>query len=286
MQEQLHLIVDAGGSSTSWYVINSQGIHTKEHSTGFSPVHQPVEDLKALIEQSSLAALNIDYVYFYGAGIGNTNNAKIVKEALQESFKTAKIEVYSDLLAAAHATAGNKPGVTCILGTGSNVSFYDGKQLISRHHSLGFILGDEGSGAYLGKQVLQHYFYNTFEDDLRTSFEKSFQHDIDEVLLNTYKKPNPNKYLAQFAMFLSYHRGHYMIENILEDSFLNFLNAQVLKYREAWTHSIHFIGSISNEFKDVLETLHQQFGLELGKVLKDPMEGLVDYYLEKIKALN
>lgn len=280
------LIIDAGGSSTTWTVINAHEIIHLITTDGFSPVHQFKEDLWALIQTAELQQFAVNNIYYYGAGISGKINKELVKSTLQEAFPKAPIEVYSDLLAAAHATSGNEEGISCILGTGSNVCFFDGQQIISRHHSLGYILGDEGSGADLGKRVLQYYFYNTFDETLSNSFKKTFDADIKNVLDRTYKGTNANRYLANFAHFLAQHRGHYMVENIIEDAFLNFLNAQVLKYREAWTHPIHYIGSIAYEFRDILATLHESMGLQLGIVIKDPMEGLIPYYQQQITTLD
>lgn len=284
MSPHNQLIIDAGGSSTTWAVVNAQEKIHQVVTEGFSPIHQFEEDLLALIQTAELQQFAVDHIFYYGAGISSPSHQELVQNALYKAFPKATIEVHSDLLAAAHATSGRQEGISCILGTGSNVCFFDGKEIVLRHHSLGYILGDEGSGADLGKRVLQYYFYNTFDDTLKKSFEKTFDADINNVLERTYKGHNANRYLANFAQFLAQHRGHYMVENILEDAFLDFLNAQVLKYRESWTHPIHYIGSIAYEFNDVLTSLHETMGLQLGTVLKDPIDGLIPYYQQKIKA--
>ncbi len=144
--------------------------------------------------------------------------------------------------------------------------------------SLGYVLGDEGSGAHLGKKVLQYYLYNTFDKDLKSRFDAMFVTNQMEILEHLYKKPFPNRYLAGFAIFLSDNRGHYMVENILEDGLNDFFFNHLYKYRESWTLPINFIGSIAYGFKDVLQELCSSYELSLGHVLKNPMEGLVKYH--------
>jgi N-acetylglucosamine kinase-like BadF-type ATPase len=143
---------------------------------------------------------------------------------------------------------------------------------------LGYVLGDEGSGAHLGKKVLQYYLYNTFDEDLKSRFDAMFVTNQKEILENLYKKPFPNRYLASFAIFLAENRGHYMVENILEDSFNEFFYTHVYKYSESWTMPINFVGSVAFGFRDVLYDLSSSYELELGRVLKNPMEGLVIYH--------
>jgi len=143
---------------------------------------------------------------------------------------------------------------------------------------LGYILGDEGSGAYLGKKVIQHYLYKTFDEELETRFVKSFNTSSVEILESVYMKPLANRYLASFAVFLAENRGHYMIENILEDSFNEFFFNHLYKYRETWSLPIHFTGSVAYGFSDVLKELCGTYELELGMVLKKPMDGLIKYH--------
>jgi N-acetylglucosamine kinase-like BadF-type ATPase len=143
---------------------------------------------------------------------------------------------------------------------------------------LGYVLGDEGSGAYMGKKVIQYYLYNTFDEDLMERFKAKFNTNAVEILEAVYKKPLPNRYLASFAIFLAENRGHFMIENIIEDGLNDFFFNHVYKYRESWTMPIHFIGSIAFGFKDVLKDLCNSYELQLGRVLKNPMEGLIKYH--------
>ena len=143
---------------------------------------------------------------------------------------------------------------------------------------IGYILGDEGSGAYLGKKVIQHFLYNTFDEEIMARFEKQFKTTPVEILETVYKQPLAHRYLASFAIFLAENRGHYMIENIIEDGLNDFFFTHIYKYKESWTYPINFIGSIAFGFKDVLQDLCKTYELELGRVLKTPMKGLIEYH--------
>jgi glucosamine kinase len=156
--------------------------------------------------------------------------------------------------------------------------FLQWKKIVKNRPGLGYVLGDEGSGAYLGKKVIQYYLYNTFDEELKLKFDQKYNTSGVEMLENVYKKPLPNRYLAGFSLFLAENRGHYMIENILEDGLNDFFFYHLRKYKEAWTLPISFVGGIAYGFKDVLQELCKSYEFELGKVLKNPMEGLIEYH--------
>jgi len=202
----------------------------------------------------------------------------MVSRALKKNFPTADIEVDHDLMGAARAVCGHEKGVACILGTGSNSCYYNGKKIMKNSPGLGYVLGDEGSGAYLGKKVLQYYLYNTFDEDLRSRFDAKYVTNASEILDNIYKKPLANRYLASFTMFLAENRGHYMIENIIEDGLNDFFFNHIYKYGESWKYPIHFIGGVAYEFRDILLDLAGGYELTVGKIMKNPMEGLAVYH--------
>ncbi len=274
------LIADSGATKCEWCLIDG-GNKKKIMTTGISPYFLNAEQIEQLLLKSLVPKLKdavVTEVHFYGTGLSNKNNALILKTVLKKVFKKAKIAVETDLTAAARALCGTKKGIACILGTGSNSCFYDGKKITKNSPGIGYILGDEGSGAYLGKKVIQYYLYQTFDEELMTSFQKRFLVDPIDILENVYKKPLANRYLASFAIFLAENRGHYMIENIIEDGLNDFFFTHIYKYKESWTHPINFIGSIAFGFKDVLQELCNSYELELGKVQKAPMKGLIDYH--------
>jgi N-acetylglucosamine kinase-like BadF-type ATPase len=274
------LIADSGATKCEWCLLN-KGKKKKIITTGISPYFLNAEQIEQLLIKQLVPKLkdaSINEVHFYGTGLSNQNNALILKSVLKKIFKKAKISIETDLTAAARALCGKEKGIACILGTGSNSCFFNGRKIINNSPGIGFILGDEGSGAYLGKKVIQYYLYQTFDEELMASFEKRFLTNPMEILENVYKKPMANRYLASFAIFLAENRGHYMIENIIEDGLNDFFFTHIYKYKESWTHPINFIGSVAFGFKDVLQELCNGYELELGKVMKAPMKGLIEYH--------
>lgn len=277
------LIADSGATKCEWSLIGD-GKKKKVITMGISPYFLSQNEICDILLKELLPKLKnaaIGEIYYYGTGLSNPNNVKIIKAALKKVFPKAKAEVQNDLLAAARALCGNEKGIACILGTGSNSCFYNGKKIIKNSPGLGYVLGDEGSGTYLGKKVIQYYLYNTFDEDLKSRFDAKFVTNPVEILENVYKKPLPNRYLASFATFLAENRGHYMIENIIEDGLNDFFYNHLYKYKETWTLPINFVGSIAYGFKDVLKDLCNNYELELGKILKTPMEGLIQYHTKK-----
>ncbi|MCX6299589.1 MAG: N-acetylglucosamine kinase [Bacteroidetes bacterium] len=274
------LIADSGATKCEWCLITN-GKKKTILTQGISPYFLDEAQIITILNKSLIPKLKevvIEEVFFYGTGLSNANNALIVKKALKSLFKKAKIQIETDLTAAARALCGKKKGIACILGTGSNSCYYDGKKMQKNSPGIGYILGDEGSGAYLGKKVIQHFLYNTFDEEIMARFEKQFKTTPVEILETVYKQPLANRYLASFAIFLAENRGHYMIENIIEDGLNDFFFTHIYKYKESWTYPINFIGSIAFGFKDVLQDLCKTYELELGRVLKTPMKGLIEYH--------
>lgn len=276
----IKLIADSGATKCEWCLINN-GKKKTFLTQGISPYFLSGEQIVTLLQKELMPKLKnvvVDELHYYGTGLSNPNNVKIVKKSLKKLFPFARIEANTDLLAAARALCGKKKGIACILGTGSNSCFYNGKKILKNSPGLGFILGDEGSGAYLGKKVIQYYLYHTFDDDLMSRFDAKFTTTTVEILENVYKKPMANRYLASFAIFLAENRGHYMIENIIEDGLNDFFFNHLYKYRESWILPINFIGSVAFGFKDILQELCNTYELELGNILQKPMDGLVKYH--------
>lgn len=274
------LIADSGATKAEWCLVNN-GKKKTVFTQGISPYFLNTEQITDLLVKElkpKLKNTEVDEVYYYGTGCANPVNAKSVKKAVSKVFTGAKVDVTHDLMAAARALCGRQKGVACILGTGSNSCYYDGKKIVKNSPGLGYVLGDEGSGAYLGKKVIQYYLYGTFDDELRGRFDLTYTTNTTEILENVYKKPMPNRYLASFTKFLADNRGHYMIENIIEDGLNDFFFNHLCKYRETWTLPIHFAGSVAFGFRDVLQQLCDSYEFELGKVMKNPMEGLVAYH--------
>jgi len=275
------LIADSGSTKCEWCLL-ANGKKKKIFTTGMSPYFLSAEQMVELLQKELVKKLKdvyINEIYYYGTGLGNPANGVLLKKVLKKVFPAAKkIEANIDLLAAARAVCGHEKGIACILGTGSNSCYYNGKKIIKNSPGLGYVLGDEGSGAYLGKKVVQHFLYNTFDEELMFAFDKKYNINANEILNHVYQQPQPNRYLASFAIFLAENRGHYMVENIIEDGLNDFFFTHLYKYRESWLYPISFVGSVAYGFKDVLKNLCETYELELGKVLKQPMDGLVAYH--------
>lgn len=277
--QPLTLIADSGSTKAEWCL--PAGNHPTVFTQGISPYFLNTNQIVALLQTELKPRLNntpIGQLFYYGTGCANPHNAKSIRKALQQVFPETRVVVETDLMAAARAGCGHNKGIACILGTGSNSCFYNGKKILRNSPGLGYVLGDEGSGAYLGKKVLQYYLYDTFDEELRARFDARFTTSRVEVLDHVYKQPLPNRYLASFTPFLAENRGHYMIENIIEDGLNDFFFQHLNKYPEIWKHPVHFIGGVAAGFADLITDLCASYGFELGSILKNPMEGLVRYH--------
>ena len=274
------LIADSGSTKAEWCLV--QGKKKKTFYTGgISPYFLNGSQIQQQINRElipSMGKIKIDQVFFYGTGCKSKINHKLVKTALKSVFPKADIMVDHDLMGAARALCGNEKGVACILGTGSNSCYYNGKKIVKNSPGLGYVLGDEGSGAFLGRKVLQYYLYNTFDEDLRSRFDARYVTNAAEILENVYKRPLANRYLASFALFLAENRGHFMIENIIEDCLNDFFFYHIIKYRESWILPVNFVGGVAYGFRDVIKELCSNYELTLGSILQNPMEGLVLYH--------
>jgi glucosamine kinase len=275
------LIADSGATKCEWCLVGPKKKTQVVFTQGISPYFLNAAQIESIIRNElmpHLAKSRISSIYYYGTGCANPDNAKIVRKSLEQVFGKGDIMVTHDLMAAARALCGDNKGIACILGTGSNSCFYNGKKIVKNSPGLGYVLGDEGSGAYLGRKVLQYYLYNTFDEELRYKFEQKYPVTVVDVLENVYKKPFPNRYLATFTLFLSENRGHYMIENIIEDGLNDFFFTHLCKYGESWKYPISFVGGVAFAFRDVITDLCSAYEFELGNILKNPMEGLIGYH--------
>lgn len=277
----LQLIADSGSTKAEWCLVENGRRKKSIITQGISPYFLTGSQIEELLRKELLPKLKQALpaeCWYYGTGCSNPAHVQMLTKVLRKLLPGTSVHVNHDLMGAARALCGNKPGVACILGTGSNSCFYNGRRIVKNSPGLGFILGDEGSGAYLGRKVVQHYLYNTFDPDLMDRFNAKYSTDAPAILEAVYKGPLPNRYLAAYTGFLVENRGHYMIENIIEDSFNDFFFNHLYKYKESWTHPIHFIGSVAYGFRDVLKDMCNNYELQLGRVLKHPLDGLLEYH--------
>ncbi|WP_075589796.1 ATPase [Labilibacter marinus] len=274
------LIADSGSTKTEWQLIESKHPSQTCFTKGINPFYQSVEDIIISLKSDySLIKDNIDNVYFYGAGCANEEQNNIVKEALSSFFNGADIQVNSDLLGAAHSLCQDKPGIACILGTGSNSCYYNGKEIIENVSPLGYILGDEGSGAVLGKLLMADLLKNQLPSEIQQLFYETYKLTPQDIMNAVYKEPFPNRYLAQFSQFMIQQIHHPEIEAIVSQSFNDFINRNLLQYSRYAELPIHFTGSIAFYFKQPLSKAIQQHSLQLGQVTASPMQGLIEYHI-------
>jgi len=277
---EVKLIADSGSTKTEWCLIGRNKNKTII-TQGLCPYFLTADQIADVMTNELVPAIKTSHptqIFFYGTGCKDPANARLVTRAIRKVFKDSKIQVEHDLIGAARALCGREKGVACILGTGSNSCYYNGKKIIKNSPGLGYVLGDEGSGAYLGKKVIQYFLYNTFEPDLMDRFHLKYNTNAADILEAVYKKPLPNRYLSGFVPFLVENRGHFMIENIIEDGFNDFFFNHIFKYAESWTLPVNFTGSVAYGFRDVLKDMCSSYELQLGKVLKNPMEGLIKFH--------
>jgi len=223
-------------------------------------------------------------IIFYGTGVSSISTVNIMEHCLRALFKGERISLHHDLLGAVRALCGNEPGIACILGTGSNSALFNGTELIKKSPALGFILGDEGSGAHIGKSLLTDYLYKQVPEPLDNHLSNDLGLDRETIMNKIYKESNPNRYLASFCELLSGFRGLNYVEQLLKDSFTTFMKQHVLIYDASHDLPIHFTGSIAHHFGDVLANLCEEKGLSLGKIVDRPVEELVQYHLNEYHA--
>lgn len=274
------LIADSGSSKTAWRFIAGDGVVTKIQTNGINPFHQSSEEIDAIVKDPNLvtiAAKTYD-VFFYGAGCNYDDKKKIVSDCLKKIFPFADITIEHDLLAAARAVCGHQEGVACILGTGSNSCFYDGENIAQNSPSLGYILGDEGSGTYMGKKLLRDYLYSSLPQSLHEKFVEKYGLTIDIILDNVYRNYLPNKFLASFSEFIYENIRHPYMYGLVYESFYDFLDRHVCQYDRYKEVPTHFVGSIAFYYKDILQKVADDLELTLGNIIETPAEGLITYH--------
>jgi len=275
------LIADSGGTKTTWAfveavdkvkIVETEGIHPYfRDSYQMSQIiwHLP----KELIEE-------VSELQFYGAGCGARAQAQNVQNVLSDCFPNeTKIEVHTDIFGAARALCQREAGIAGILGTGSNTCRYDGRQIIEKSRGFGFILGDEGSGAVMGKRLMVDYLYQKMPLHLLQKLEYRLQLTPDKVLEQVYKNSAPNRYLAKFSYFIHEHRNETYIQELLQSHFEDFFRKRILVFEGHQNLPLHLIGSIAFHFQAEIKKVASEFGIELGKILQNPIQDLIQYHI-------
>ncbi|MCQ2219314.1 MAG: ATPase [Paludibacteraceae bacterium] len=280
----MYIILDSGSTKTEMLVRQKGGDSTIIFP-GINPFYQTEEEVFALLEDNVNEKVNrqaVENIFFYGAGCSFPEKKNIVRNALEKSFPNAEIAVENDLLAASRALFQTKRGIACILGTGSNSCLYNGKEIEQNVSPLGFILGDEGSGAVIGKKFVADCLKNQMPKDLSEAFFSQQQTTVQAVMDNVYKKPFPNRYLASICRFIYGFRETPYVQNLLRTSFTEFFVRNIKQY-PINGENIGFVGSIAHYFKEELTEVAQEQGYNIGSILKQPMEGLAKFHANKCK---
>lgn len=276
------IIADCGSTKCDWLLVHSGRDQQLENTVGFSPFFHSTEEIKAIVSTQLLPKLKaetVTHIWFYGTGVHDEHRADIILKALQAVFPDAKIEVEHDLLGAARATCGRSAGIACILGTGSNSCYYDGVKILDNVPSLGWLLGDEGSGTHLGKALLRAWYYRELPTDLNTAFAAAYPEGPDAIKDRVYEK-GANAYLATFTRFLGDNLNHPYVKNLVAASLGEFLDRHVCKYSGYQHVPVHFVGSIAHHFQEVLVKCMDDRRLKPGTVVRKPIYPLSDYHLE------
>ncbi|RTQ52138.1 N-acetylglucosamine kinase [Hymenobacter gummosus] len=283
------LIADGGSTKTSWCQLDLADPQQRVHfnTEGYNPYFIDTAGIVASLDQSLPDTLNrqaVREVSYYGAGCSTQQNVAIVEKAMRQVFPLANVFVGHDLLASARALLGNKPGFAAILGTGTNSAIYDGKDITHNIDSLGYFLGDEGSGSWIGKRLLRDYMRGLLPDGLQEAFRQQYGLDNEQIFDRVYNQPLPNRFLASFSKFAYDHNNVSYCRDIVVDGFEAFFKNLVIQYPGYQNYSFNCVGSVGYNFRDALAQVARAHGMEVGKIIRSPIDSLVDYHVEMAAA--
>lgn len=282
-------IIDGGSTKCDWMILENSGkLNLKTTTLGFNPNITSPEFISQEIDKNQdlfFLKNHIEKVFFYGSGCGTAENCQKVEKEFVKTFPTAEISIKEDMTAAAYAAYNGNPAIVGILGTGSNSCFFDGEKIRTDLPSLGFLIGDEGSGSALGKHLLRRFFMKKLPKDLEEDFIQTYRLTIDDAIKNMYHNPRANAYLGEFNKFIAERKKHPYFQNMVFDEMKNYLDYQVLPYPEAGEVEVNCIGYIAFIYEDILRAAAAELNLKIGKVVQKPIESLVDYHKKYILDL-
>jgi glucosamine kinase len=278
------VIVDSGSTKADWEIIHADGKRELHKTMGFNPFFHDADRVETELKKQFVHEVDCaaaQWVYFYGAGCSDAMRCKMIYDGLIRIFPNAHIEVDHDLLACARAVCGTKAGIACIIGTGSNTCLYDGEKVTDNVTNLGYLIGDEGSGSHIGKRLIRAYFYRELPMDIKADFEAAYPEGKREILNRIYGEA-PNVYLASYATFISSHKHHFFMQQLVSESFDELIRRHILKYEDCHRLPINFIGSIAHHFQDILNICLERRNLRLGAVIQKPIDNLVKFHLQNM----
>ena len=273
----MNLIIDIGGTKGRWYLVD-KSITSSYETNGFNPFTSSISTLEQILKnlEDKFEFNSIKNIYYYGAGISAVSKKIIVKNKLEQFFSSSKIEIYSDLFGSCRALCSNLEGVVCILGTGSNSCYFDGKKIINKINSLGYLLGDEGSGYDIGKKFLRSYLRGNLPKEIENSFKEEYDSSND-MLERVYVINNQEKFISSISIFVSKNREHKYIKAFIHDHFIHYFKNIVLKYS---IKNIFMTGSIAYYFKDEIKIIAKKNELKIVNILKDPIKQLCEFHIK------
>ncbi|NOU46280.1 MAG: hypothetical protein HOO86_04370 [Bacteroidales bacterium] len=275
------LIADSGSTKTEWMVIDNNLCSGTFITSGFNPYYFKSNEIELLLANELPMNLNInkiDTVIYYGSGCSTEHNCSIVRSAFARLFFNATITIYHDMLAAAHALFSRSAGIACILGTGSNSCFYDGENIVHQVPSLGYLLGDEGSATAIGKKLITSIVYKEAPKVIIEAFENTFDYTLGQILDLLYRKEKPGVFLSGFSKFVGDHISNPFCQDLVSGVFDDFIRVHLLKYDACYEIPVSFTGSVAFHFNGILKERLSKSGIQFGKTLASPAEGLIAYY--------
>jgi len=279
------LVADSGSSKTDWLLSGPDGEPKAFRSVGLNPYFLTEKEILKILQEQITDLLpyapQIAEIYFFGAGCSSPDRHEIVSNALSVLFPQSYISVDSDLLASAYATCGHEKGFCCILGTGSNISFFDGEEIHDGQHGLGYVLGDEGAGTIIGKTLVTDFLYGKMPAEIHAKFDEAYHLDKEIVIKNVYQKPAANSYLASFSRFIAQIRQTDYAQTLLRNIFQEFVDTNVKSYPQYNKFKCHFVGSIAFVFADELKVVCEENGVHLGKIIKQPINDLLEFMVKR-----
>ena len=279
----MKLAVDSGSTKTDWGFFNTMQDLRILKTQGLNPCHQPIDEIRRIIENELIKNIqgidpgSVSEVFYYGAGCATETICAQMAAILSEFFPKAAISVDSDMLGAARALCGHAEGVACVLGTGSNSCLFDGKNIVDQVPSLGYILGDEGSSAALGRRLISDCLKRQLPESVSQEFMQRYSLTKDIIIENVYRKPLPSRYIAGFSPFLYEKRSIPEVHKLIIQCFSEFFTRNVINYHKPWL-PVHFVGSLANSFSAELTETAESLGMTIGKIETSPMGGLVEYH--------
>lgn len=277
------LIADSGSTKTTWVLIDGQDIIQTIHTKGYNPYYFKDKSLLLTIKSDLLPQLkfnNVDKIFFYGSGCSSNENCSLVKTTMSQLFPNSFIEVNHDLFGAALALLNNNEGIACILGTGSNSCYWDGNKVINNVPSVGYLLGDEGSGTYIGMKLLKGILENNAPKDIADNFYKYHNTTFEGVLNTIYNEPEPNRFISEVSKFAEKKIDNNWVKNIVKRSFIDFIENQLKRYSNYQNLQVCFTGSVAYYFKQILVEACHESSIKPGIILRNPIEGLVSYHID------